>query len=190
LRGGPGAGQGRGTLRLPTPKAALLSVAAAKRSTRGRRPTSPAKNTPRLHRHILAPNLAIAGVQLSSAARVLLRPEWPQPSQRLALGLGAIKADILVFSTVEGGLLSPDNLSRDWRRISASRKLPGVAFHALRHTHASVLISKGVDILTISRRLGHSKPSVTLDVYGHLIKGTDMAAAEAIAAVLRTPGER
>ena len=34
--------------------------------------------------------------------------------------------------------------------------------------------------LTISRRLGHSKPSVTLDVYGHLIEGTDMAAAQAL----------
>ena len=57
-------------------------------------------------------------------------------------------------------------LSRDWRRVSTARKLPHVSFHALRHTNASVLVSKGMDILTISRRLRHSKPSVTLDVYG------------------------
>jgi integrase len=66
-----------------------------------------------------------------------------------------------------------------------------VTFHALRHTHASVLISAGVDILTISRRLGHSKASVTLDVYGHLIGGADQAAANAIGSLLGgTPRER
>ena len=52
-------------------------------------------------------------------------------------------------------------------------------------THTSVLIHKGVDILTISRRLGHYKPSVTLDVYGHLISGADKAAADAISGVLK-----
>src|SRR5262249_48026901 len=51
-----------------------------------------------------------------------------------------------------------------------------VRFHYLRHTHALILIGKGVDILTISRRLGHAKPSVTLDTYGKLIKGADAAA--------------
>ncbi|MGI8853066.1 MAG: tyrosine-type recombinase/integrase [Methyloceanibacter sp.] len=104
---------------------------------------------------------------------------------RLALGIGNIAPETLVFSTVDGALLSPDNLSRDWRRVSTARKLPRVSFHALRHTHASVLIGAGVDILTISRRLGHSKPSVTLDTYGHLIKGADAAAAKAIEGVLK-----
>ena len=47
-----------------------------------------------------------------------------------------------------------------------------------------------VDILTISRRLGHYKPSVTLDTYGHLIEGADAEAAKAIASVMGTPGER
>ena len=109
---------------------------------------------------------------------------------RLALGMGNITPETWIFSTIDGDLLSPDNLSRDWRRISTARKLPRVSFHALRHANASVLISKGVDILTISRRLGHSKPSVTLDVYGHLIEGTDTAAPQALTGVLGTPVEQ
>jgi integrase len=109
---------------------------------------------------------------------------------RLKLGLGTIKPDTWVFSTLSGELLSPDNLSRDWRRVSAAKNLPRVSFHGLRHTHVSVLIRAGVDILTISRRLGHFKPSVTLDTYGHLIEGTDAAAAQAIAGLLGTPRER
>jgi integrase len=47
-----------------------------------------------------------------------------------------------------------------------------------------VLIRAGVDILTISRRIGHSKASITLDVYGHLIEGADAAAAKTIEGVL------
>jgi integrase len=53
-----------------------------------------------------------------------------------------------------------------------------------------VLIRAGVDILTISRRLGHYKPSMTLDTYGHLIEGADKAAASAIASVRGTPSEQ
>lgn len=107
-----------------------------------------------------------------------------QLEMRLTLGQGRASASTLVFSSVDGDMLSPDNLSRDWCRVSAAKKLPRVSFHALRHTHTSMLIAAGVDILTISRRLGHGKPSVTLDTYGHLIKGADRAAAEAIASML------
>ena len=48
-----------------------------------------------------------------------------------------------------------------------------------------MLIRKGVHILTISRRLGHSAAAITLDVYGHLIAGADAAAAKAIEGVLK-----
>ena len=63
--------------------------------------------------------------------------------------------------------------------------MPAVSFHSLRHTHASTLIRAGVDILVISRRLGHSKASITLDIYGHLIEGADAAAVRAIEGVLK-----
>jgi integrase len=56
-------------------------------------------------------------------------------------------------------------------------KLPKVSFHALRHTHASQLIASGMDVLSISRRIGHASPSITLNVYGHLFNTTDDRAA-------------
>jgi integrase len=102
---------------------------------------------------------------------------------RLALGQGG--QPMFVFSTVEGELLSPDNLSREWRWVCRARKLPLVSFHALRHSHARMLIRAGVDILTVSRRLGRYKPSVTLDTYGHLIEVADAEAAKAIEGVLK-----
>ena len=45
-----------------------------------------------------------------------------------------------------------------------------------------MLIAAGVDILTISRRLGHANPTITLSVYGHLFSNTDDRAAQVIEA--------
>ena len=102
---------------------------------------------------------------------------------RLQLGQGG--QPTLVFSTLDGDMLSPDNFSRDWRRILRARKLPLCSFHALRHTHASLLLAGGTDVLTVSRRLGHAKASVTLDVYGHVIEGGDQAATKTIERLLK-----
>ena len=65
-----------------------------------------------------------------------------------------------------------------------------IALLVLRHSHASALIASGLDVLTVSRRLGHGSPVVTLNTYAHLFAKTDEKAAEAIEAALRTTGER
>ena len=94
--------------------------------------------------------------------------------------MGKADSGTLLFSTVDGGLLRPRNVTKAWSRVVPDKK-----FHSLRHTHASLLINAGVDILTISRRLGHSNAAITLDIYGHMMPGADRAAAEAIAGVLK-----
>ncbi len=55
-----------------------------------------------------------------------------------------------------------------------------ISFHALRHTHASLLIKAGVHPKVISERLGHSSISVTMDLYGHLMQGMQKEAARKI----------
>lgn len=104
---------------------------------------------------------------------------------RLVLGQSPVNYDTLVFGTIEGGLRRPPNLSKSWSRLTATKGLPKVTFHDLRHTHVSMLLRAGVDVLTVSRRIKHSNASITLDVYGHLMKGTDAAAANAIEGLLR-----
>ena len=47
--------------------------------------------------------------------------------------------------------------------------VPIVTMHSLRHTHASLLLSQGVSIQTISKRLGHSEVTTTQEVYAHLL---------------------
>ncbi|MFB9980136.1 tyrosine-type recombinase/integrase [Mesorhizobium kowhaii] len=69
-------------------------------------------------------------------------------------------------------------------------EFPKVRFHDLRHTHASALIASGIDVVAISRRLGHASPVVTLSVYAHLFTRWDEGAAAAIEAAMRTGAEQ
>jgi integrase len=91
-----------------------------------------------------------------------------------------------VFSTVDGGLLSPDNLSRDWHRVCRARRASHRAVSlTASHPCIDLVEGAGVDVMTVSRRLGHASASMTLNVYGHLIEGADAAAAKAIEGVLK-----
>ena len=47
---------------------------------------------------------------------------------------------------------------------------PNLGFHAFRHTHASILLNAGLPYKEIQTRLGHSKISMTMDIYSHLSK--------------------
>jgi integrase len=125
-----------------------------------------------------------------SAVAALRKNRRKQFEMRLALGLGRPDADALVFYKSDGSPMSPDDLSRDWARARKGLDLPKVTFNALRHTHVSALIAAGLDVIAISHRIGHSSPSVTLNTYGHLFRNTDAAAANAIAAAMRTTRER
>ena len=103
---------------------------------------------------------------------------------RLMLGAGRLPDDALLFANLEGKPLQPSNVSSDWGGLAARVGMPEITFHALRHTHASQLIAAGVDIVTISKRLGHAKPSVTLAIYAHMFRTDDSKAAAAINASL------
>ena len=81
--------------------------------------------------------------------------------------------------------MSPDNLSRDWRMAVKALKLPRIMFHGLRHSHASALIAGGLDVVVVSRRLGHGTPVITLTTYAHLFEKTDAAAAATIELALK-----
>src|SRR5262249_45761733 len=104
--------------------------------------------------------------------------------QRMKLGLGKPAPDDLLFANFSGGPLRPSGVSSDWGDVADRIGLPAVTFHALRHTPASQLNPSGADILTISKRLGHPKPTVTLAIYAHMFTTDDSKAAAAINAGL------
>jgi integrase len=99
---------------------------------------------------------------------------------RMRLGAGRLPDDALLFTDLDGNPLSRNVTSTLWQRFAERVGMPDITFHALRHTHASQLIDAGVDIVTISKRLGHAKPDITLRVYSHLFRKDDSKAAVAI----------
>jgi integrase len=102
-----------------------------------------------------------------------------QQEFRLSIDIGRLGPDDLVFPHADSSPLKPNDLSRDWLVATEAIGRP-INLHALRHTHVSHLIAVGVDILTISRRVGHAKPTTTLNVYRHLIPNSDDRAAQAV----------
>jgi integrase len=104
--------------------------------------------------------------------------------RRLMLGQGKLTGEDLVFPAWDGSAQSPDTFGRAWSRLAKGLGIE-VSFHGLRHTHASMLIDRNVDVVTISKRLGHSSPAITLQVYAHLFRKDDSKAAAAINAALR-----
>jgi integrase len=130
-------------------------------------------------------------ISLPPSAIAVLREHRKQLlEQRLALGLGKPDDKTLLFSEPDGTPMRPNQLSWLWRSACKSRKCRRVSFHALRHTHVSALIAAGLDVVAVSRRIGHANPTVTLNTYGHLFKRDDSAAVAAIEAALRTGRER
>jgi integrase len=118
-------------------------------------------------------------ISLPAHAVAELRLHWrEQQEQRLALGAGRSPADSPVLAAFDGKPQSPGAVTKAWARATEAIGMPEAGLHSLRHTHASMLIASGMDILTISRRLGHASPTVTLGTYGHLIHGADDRAAK------------
>jgi integrase len=120
----------------------------------------------------------------AGAVEVLRQHRKTRLELRVALGLGRPPADTFVFGTVEGAMRDPDRITQDWKRFAAARGLPRVTLQALRHSHASALIAAGADPVTVSRRLGHGSPVITMATYAHLFDRSDEAIAETIDAVL------
>src|SRR6516165_11452848 len=101
--------------------------------------------------------------------------------------MGKAPEDSLVFARWNGGIRSPHWLTQKFAQALAALQFDGT-LHGLRHTHVSQLIAAGLDVLTISRRIGHASPSITLNVYGHLFSNTDAKAAEIIEAAFSKVG--
>jgi site-specific recombinase XerD len=82
----------------------------------------------------------------------------------------------LIFCNPDGTPLKPNSVSATisllFRRLGIE-KPKGNALHLLRHTMASHMLASGVALPVVSARLGHSDPTTTLRIYGHMIHGAD-----------------
>ena len=92
--------------------------------------------------------------------------------------------DAFVFSHALDGSrpLHPDNVTSAFRRLPSHEGR--VRLHDLRHAHATQLLAAGVDINTVSSRLGHANTSTTLNIYADALDEKDQDAADVIGDLL------
>jgi integrase len=110
----------------------------------------------------------------------LRRHQDHQEAER-ALSNGFWVGQGLVFCTRRCTPIRRDNLhDRRWKPLLRRAGLPDIRFHDLRHTCATLLLTKGVHPKIVSEMLGHSSVSITLDTYSHVIPGMGEAAANAM----------
>ena len=92
-----------------------------------------------------------------------------------------------MFATRNGTALDADNLrARTIKPLMQEAGAPWAAFHALRHTYASLQLAGGANVVQLSRALGHHSAAFTLDVYADLLDGEEAPALD-LAAVLPAP---
>ena len=82
-----------------------------------------------------------------------------------------------LFCTEDGKDITP-GLLRVWLQKSLARAgLPIVTLHSLRHTNITLQLMTGVDMKTVSGRVGHSQTSTTTDIYSHFMHTSDVKAS-------------
>ena len=103
-----------------------------------------------------------------------------QMEHRLTMATSYENSD-LVFPNEYGQPLNPMNLTKALGRAAKRIGTEHVKPHDLRHFHASLLLQNGQSPVLVSKRLGHSSVSMTLDIYAHLMPGWQREAAEVFA---------
>ena len=124
------------------------------------------------------------GASTLGQLRVHQERQW---LEKTAMGEGWANND-LVFTTTVGTPIYPRNMLREFKTQLERAGLQEIRFHDLRHTAAALMLNHNVPVIVVSRRLGHSRPSITMDIYGHLIPGIQSQAAELIDEII-TPVE-
>ena len=88
-----------------------------------------------------------------------------------------------IIQSPDGDCLYPQLLQRWFLNFCKKSNLKYVGLHGLRHTHASMLANMGTDKMQLSRRLGHSQLSTTMNIYTHLFEDTDKSIADDLSAL-------
>lgn len=120
----------------------------------------------------------------SSVVAVLREHRLRQIEEQLLVGPEYENRHNLAFTMRSGRSLGHRNLLRDFKAILRKASLPDVPFHALRHTHATLLFAQNVHGKVVQERLGHSSIAITLDRYSHHVPSLDRDAADKLGELL------
>lgn len=84
--------------------------------------------------------------------------------------------------------MHPQSPARDMQKFAKKYNIPGLHPHKLRHTLASLAITNGADVVSVSERLGHSDTAVTLRMYAHANEESIRRAGQTVRDALKAQG--
>ena len=126
----------------------------------------------------------IRTISISPEITFLLK-KYKNEKNEEKLKLGSYWQDTgYVFTNEKGLPINPDSIYKWINRFSARHNLPHINPHKFRHTQASILYQRGLDPITIAKRLGHAQVSTTQNIYAHLMANSDKNASNTIAEAL------
>ena len=95
------------------------------------------------------------------------------------------ESDLIFPSPRTGEVREGPGVTRQLHRIQMRAGLPRIRFHDLRHTCATLMLSQGIDIKTVSQMLGHADAAFTMNTYTHVTEGMQQKAADAMSELIK-----
>ena len=94
----------------------------------------------------------------------------------------------LIFTNIFGKPVCYSNFRQRYflKMIGTAGISEKFRIHCMRHTHATLLLKAGVNVNVVSKRLGHSNATVTLNIYAHVLEEMEKTAADAWGKLLDT----
>jgi integrase len=113
-----------------------------------------------------------------------LKAHWArQARERLAAGEGWEDTDYLFVDEL-GHPYRPETISRKFKKLGADADLRPIRLHDTRHTAASLMLAAGEVPKVVAEMLGHSSPTITMNIYQHLMPGMGEAAGGRLTGLL------
>jgi integrase len=129
-----------------------------------------------------AATVTIAGSVVRIKGKGLIRQDWTKGGDDRTVALPRFAVEALrrrrtsvfyvssvdtsvIFPSTTGSLRDPDNFGKQWREVRADLGLPDVTSHSFRKSVATLLDDAGLSARVGADQLGHSRPSMTMDVY-------------------------
>jgi len=102
--------------------------------------------------------------------------EYKKKQEEYSLSLATWQNLDYVFTDNIGNVMNPQTPTKQFSKFLDRHNIRNLKFHCLRHTSATLLLSNGCDIKTVSARLGHSSIETT-NIYVHMLESVDKEAA-------------
>ena len=125
---------------------------------------------------------AVRTIDLDDGLVRILRRQ--QQAQRFEARSDLYVPSEFVFTRTDGGSFHPQHLSKLLADRAVAAGLPRLTAHGLRYTSATLMLEQGVAPKVAAERLGHTDPSLFINLYSHVTPTMQRQAADAIGTAL------